>query len=181
MFNITNNDIKYLNDTDLRTLVGLLCEADLHQQGLPSAGVTYGGHQNAKDGGLDVRVELSCLVNPDGFIPRSITGYQVKKPDMQAAKIMEEMCPDGGLRPVIQELADVYGAYIIVSAASTSDSALKNRNQAMFDALSAISNASNLKLGFYDSNRVASWTNCHPSLILWVKNKIGRSIQGWQP
>lgn len=181
MFNTTGDNINALNDTDLRTLVGLLCEADLHLQKIPTAGVTYGGSQTAKDGGLDVCVNLICPVNPDGFIPRSITGYQVKKSDMPRAKINEEMRPNGVLRPVICELTNANGAYIIVSAASTADSALKNRKQAMSDALSNITNAPNLKLDFYDRNRVASWVNCHPSLVLWVKGKIGRSIQGWRP
>lgn len=181
MFEITGNDINELNDTDLRTLVGLLCEAELHCLQRPTAGVTWGGHQTAADGGIDVRVELSSPIHADSFIPRALTGYQVKKSDMQRAKILKEMRPNNKLRPVIQELVDAHGAYIIVSAASTTDSVLKNRKTAMSEALSGIPNASNLKLDFYDRDRVAYWVRCHPSLIFWVKDRIGRSLQGWSP
>jgi hypothetical protein len=55
MFEITPQDIAQLDDEKLRTLVGLLCEAELRGRGYSTAAVTWGGNQNAKDGGLDVR------------------------------------------------------------------------------------------------------------------------------
>lgn len=181
LLDITGNDINSLNDTDLRSLVGKLCEAELHSQQLPTAGVTWGGDQNAPDGGIDVRVDLSSKVNEDGFMPRSVTGYQVKKPNMPRNKILEEMCPNGELRSVICDLVNVKGAYIIVSAESTSAVSLENRKKAMFEALSGIKNRDDIKLDFYDCNRIATWVNSNPALILWVKNKIGHPIQGWKP
>jgi hypothetical protein len=180
LLDTTSDDINSLNDTDLRSLVGKLCEAELHLQKLPTTGVTWGGDQNAPDGGIDVRVELSSKVNEDGYIPRSVTGYQVKKPAMSATKIREEMRPNGKLRTVIRELADDKGAYIIISSETVSDSALKNRKKAMFDALSDIENYHDIKLDFYDRNRMATWVNSNPALILWVKEKIGHPIQGWK-
>ncbi len=58
MFDITGDDIAELNDVQLRALVGRLCEAELRSQNLPHAAVTWGGHQDAPDGGIDVRVAL---------------------------------------------------------------------------------------------------------------------------
>ncbi|MCL6601288.1 MAG: hypothetical protein K6T94_00285 [Paenibacillus sp.] len=181
MLDITGNDITELNDSDLRSLVGLLCEAELRNMGLPIAGVTWGGHQNASDGGIDVRVEVSSVLQNDGFIPRPNTGFQVKKPDMPKAAIIDEMRPNNQLRQVIRELADNNGAYIIVSSqGSTADSALKNRKVAMQNAVSDYVNASHLKVDFYDRERIAGWVRAHPALILWVRHKIGRPIQGWK-
>ena len=182
MFEINGEDINKLNDTDLRSLIGLLCEADLCEQGIPTAGVTWGGHQNAKDGGIDVRVELTSTLVEDGFIPRSNTGFQVKKPDMPRSAILEEMQPNGRLREVIKDLIQVEGAYIIVSSqGSTADSALTSRKEAMREALSGYSNQLNLKVDFYDRERIAGWVRQHPTLVLWVRKKIGKPIQGWQP
>ncbi|MEK4290420.1 hypothetical protein [Paenibacillus sp. FSL P4-0502] len=181
MLDITGNDITELNDTDLRSLIGLLCEAELHNMGLPIAGVTWGGHQNASDGGIDVRVEVDSALQNDGFIPRSNTGFQVKKPDMPRAAIIDEMRPDNQLRQVIKDLADNNGAYIIVSSqGSTADSALRNRRTAMHTAVSDYLKAAHLKVDFYDRERIAGWVRSHPSLILWVRHKIGRPIQGWK-
>jgi hypothetical protein len=76
MFDITPEDIRDLNDVDLRILVGRLCEAELSRCGFSPAAVTYGGSQTAADGGLDVRVELPANAEIDGFIPRRITGFR---------------------------------------------------------------------------------------------------------
>ena len=178
MLEITGEDISNLSEEDLRSLVGLLCEADFPGK----AGITWGGDQKAADGGIDVRVELCGHVDPDGFAPRSFIGFQVKKTDMPRAEIYKEMRPKNVLRPVIRELADANGAYIIVSSEGwTSDKPLQDRKKAMSDALFDVPNKSNIKLDFYDRSRVATWVRCHPSLVFWVKDKVGRSIQGWKP
>lgn len=182
MFDITPDDINQLNDTDLRELVGRLCEAELASRGLSPAAVTWGGNQTAADGGLDVRVALPAGVSIEGFVPRPCTGFQVKKPDMPRGEIITEMRPAGVIRPVIQELADGAGAYVIVSSAgSTTDTALRNRQNALRDALEGVGNADQLHTDFYDRTRLATWVRRHPGLITWVKEKMGRAFVGWRP
>jgi hypothetical protein len=181
MFEITGDDVSLLNDTDLRALIGRLCEAELRRQGHPVSHVTWGGNQTAKDGGLDVHVALPPGTSVSGFIPRPETGFQVKKPDMPRGDILDEMKPGGIVRPVIVDLAKASGAYIIVSATgSTAFSALKSRKKAMADAVDGTTDASKLALDFYDRNRVATWLRDHPGLIPWVRSLIGKSIPGWQ-
>ncbi len=181
MFEITRDDIAALNDEDLRTLIGLLCEAELRRANLPVSAATWGGDQTAKDGGLDVRVALPPGTAIAGFIPSAATGFQVKKPDMSPAEIPKEMKPKGVLRPVIKELATASGAYIIVSSnGSTADSALKKRREAMAEAVKGIADATKLHLDFYDRNRIASWVRDHAGLIPWVRSRIGKSVPGWR-
>ncbi len=180
MFEITPQDIAQLDDKQLRTLVGMLCEAELRSCGYSTAAVTWGGDQSAKDGGVDVRVSLSDDKPIDGFIPRRSTGFQVKKQDMPPHAIAAEMCPNGVLRPAIGELAQNRGAYIIVSSqGSTTDSALTNRRNAMAEAARGLANQ--LALDFYDRTRLASWVHHHAGLIVWVRRTIGRAIPGWEP
>jgi hypothetical protein len=180
MFEITSNDISLLNDEDLRTLVGRLCESEVRSRGLSTSFVTWGGNQNAADGGLDVRVALPGSAGIDGFVPRPATGFQVKKEDMPRGKILAEMCPFGVLRSVIRELANQSGAYVIVSSeGSTSDIALRNRRKAMEEAVKDLPNAKTFSLDFYDRTRLATWVRDHPGLIPWVREKIGKPIQGW--
>ncbi len=116
MFEVIGADIANLSDSDLRTLVARLASAELRAQGCPRSSVTAGGNQDAPDGGLDVRVECPIRFSRCDFVPREVTGFQVKKPDMSAGAIGAEMRPGGELRPVIRELAAASGAYIIVSA-----------------------------------------------------------------
>jgi hypothetical protein len=182
MFEITRDDIAALNDVDLRTLIGLLCEAELRRANLPVSAATWGGDQTAKDGGLDVRVALPPGTKIEGFIPRPSTGFQVKKPNMPPSEIPKEMKPKGVVRSVIEELAAASGAYIIVSSSgSTADSALNNRRGAMAEAVKDIADAAKLHLDFYDRNRIASWVRDHAGLIPWVRSRIGKSVPGWRP
>ncbi|EPZ15554.1 hypothetical protein M622_15280 [Thauera terpenica 58Eu] len=182
MFDITPDDINQLNDIDLRELVGRLCEAELASRGLSPAAVTWGGNQTAPDGGLDVRVALPSDAPIEGFVPRPSTGFQVKKPDMPRRKILAEMRPTGTIRPVIQQLADDAGAYVIVSSTgSTADGALSDRQNALREALDGVGNADRLRTDFYDRTRLATWVRRHPGLITWVKEKVGRALVGWRP
>lgn len=202
MFEITGDDIALLRDDDLRTLVGRLCEEEVRKLGSPTSAVTWGGDQDAADGGLDVRVERPQGSTISGFLPRPLTGLQVKKSDMSATKILSEMRPPpvskkrittkgrgtkehaskpqkDKLRPVIVELAAAGGAYIIVSAkGSTTDSALRGRRAAMRSALGP--RERKLLIDFYDRGRLATWLRDHPGLIPWVRSRIGKTIRGWQ-
>ncbi len=182
MFEITPDDIASLNDEDLRTLVGLLCEAVVRSKGFPISSVTWGGDQNAKDGGIDVRVELPEGGSIGGFVPRARTGFQVKKPDLSPSSIEAEMRPKGVLRPAIRDLADRSGSYVIISGeSSTSDLALQGRRNSMSDAVGDIPNAASLGLDFYDGRRLTSWVGEHAGLVLWVRQRTGRSLRGWRP
>src|SRR5271170_1290945 len=102
LFELTADDIALLNDEDLRSLVGRLCESEVKRRGVSPSCVTWGGNQNAGDGGVDVRVALPKKVEPEGFIPRSETGFQAKAEDTPPAKVEAEMRPGGVLRPVIR-------------------------------------------------------------------------------
>src|SRR6476620_1106126 len=162
MFEITGDDISLLNDEDLRALIGLLCEAELRRQGHSVSHVAWGGNQTAKDGGLDVHVELPPAASINGFIPRPETGFQVKKSDMPRREILDEMKPDGVVRPILIDLAKGSGAYIIVSSAgSTAFSALRNSKKAMTEAVSVVAVSLKKEIDFYDRNRVETWMRDH--------------------
>lgn len=181
LLEITGDDIALLNDTDLRSLIGLLCEADFRYAGLPTKGIFWGGHQDASDGGLDVIVRSDFPPPQNSFVPRKITGFQIKKPDMPRSKILKEMRPGGELREEIKALIRECGAYMIVSSEATADPALKNRINAMKEAVANEPNYQQLQLDFLDRGSVATWLRSHPSLILWVRDKIGRPLKGWRP
>lgn len=180
MLEITADDIARLDDEKLRAVVARLCEAELRQRGLSPSCVTWGGNQNAVDGGIDIRVTLPPRSTTDGFIPRPATGFQVKQQDMPRGEILDEMRPNGVVRPSIQSLADQSGAYIIVSSqGSTSDTALTDRREAMTEAMQKVPSADQLLLEFYDRTRIATWVRSHGPLIPWVREQVGRIVAGW--
>lgn len=182
MFEITGDHIARLGDADLRTLVARLALAELGAQGLPRSGVTAGGHQDAKDGGIDVRVDVTGTMPNADFVPRGVTGFQVKRPDMPASEINKEMRPEPAktLRPSIERLAERDGAYIIVSAQGTvADQPLEDRREAIRSAVADSSNGGRLHIDFYDRVRLANWTDLYPGAAAWVRARIGETLSGW--
>lgn len=181
MLDITAPEIAALDDAELRELVGRLVEATLRSRGLCTAAITWGGDQNARDGGIDGRVELPSDANPGGFVPKPSTGFQVKKPALGPAAIRAEMRPGEKLRDSIAELAERGGAYIIVSSGSDlSDTELRRRLEAMRSAVADHPAAGALTLDFYDRKRLAIWVRDFPALSPWVLGKAGRPLQGWR-
>jgi len=117
----------------------------------------------------------------DGFIPRPSTVFQVKAEDITPSGVTLEMRPAGVARTIFPKLADLGGAYIIASSkASTSDSALAARRTAMRNAVADVPNSLNIVLDFYDRARIASWVRTHAAVALWVRERIGKGLIGWQ-
>lgn len=179
-FELEAKDISELNDADLRELVGRLCEAEIISQNLATSKVNWGGAQEAADGGLDVSaLELRHLPSPN-FVPRADTGIQVKKHSMSEAKCKDEMLEHGAVRPIIQELADKNGSYIIVSGKDDcSKTMLERRLRGMQEAVAGIANEGKLFLDFYGRDRIAGWLRLHPGVSLWVRGKLGKALSGW--
>jgi hypothetical protein len=182
MLELSGDHIKELGDEDLRTLVIKLCEAELRAAQHLASAVRSGGNQTAKDGGVDVRVELPAgTFQGLDFIPRAATVFQVKCEDMPEGAIKEEMRPGGKLRESIKDLIDRRGAYVIVSSKGTvSDLFLKKRKKAMADAVASQPNASQLALDFYDRTTLARWVRQYAGIELWVRDRVNARLQGWQ-
>ncbi len=182
---VSKNQIAQLNDTDLRELIALLCKAELAKNSISRKFVSWGGDQNAADGGIDVKVDCrdEARALAIGYIPRKLTAIQVKKPDLTKGDVKKEMLnPDGSLKPAIKEILVAGGAYVIASSgADTSDSMLKSRLAGMQEAVQGEIVCAKDQLQFYDRQKIADWVRCFPSLVLWVKEKIGQPQYGWRP
>jgi hypothetical protein len=180
---ISPEQIEKLGDADLRALVVRLCEAELRHCGLPTSAITAGGHQDAPDGGIDVRIRLEEIPGTAlDFIPRANTGFQSKASSMSAADITAEMRPKGSLRRSIVDLGVLHGAYVIAcTKESVTDAGLAARLKAMNEAVEDLAVGSTLKVDFYDRERLTTWVRKYPGVALWVRGVTGEPLRGWQP
>ena len=182
MFEISKNQLLQLTDANLRELVARLCQAELRLAEAPVSAVRWAGAHTAADGGLDV----DCRVEFDGFrgdfVPRSRTGFQVKKPKMPPSRIESEMSPEGQLRPIFSELAACNGCYVIVSLDDdpTGNSATRRHN-AMRRQLDELPAPGDLRTDFYGRGEIANWLSQHPGVQLWARNILGIPLDGWKP
>jgi hypothetical protein len=177
---VSDGDIARLDDAQLKRLIALIGRAELRQAGLGVAGLWIGGHQNAPDGGADVRI--SWIGGPASldFASRRRTEVQCKATEMPAGAVIDEMRPKGLLRPLLRELIADAGAYVIASTETCSEAMLTARLEAMRGALAGTPSAEEIALDFYDAARLAEFANRHPGVALWLKEAIGASSLGWR-
>lgn len=182
IFSITTHEIQSLNDEQSRELIARLCRAELSKHGISQSAVTWGGDQRAKDGGVDVRVDIDPPQGMTGYIIKDHSAFQVKAEKFAAAKIKDEMAPKGILRQAIIDLATSNGAYVIVSTREKlSDSSRSSRINAMFACLSNHGLFEKVIVDFYDCRKLADWIEQHQAIVIWMKHALGKPVHGWKP
>ena len=180
MLEVTEDDVGKLSDTDFRELINRLVIAELESNGCPRSAVTAGGHQDASDGGIDVRVECPTAIKSPDFVPCRVVGIQVKASKMNVAKIRDEMRKDGVLKDSIREIFEASGAYVIVcSKENLTDEKMRDRVAAMEEARDSVAGISSGVVRFYDRQTVVSWTNKYPGVVAWVRKRSFRDTSGW--
>lgn len=180
MLEIESTHIQELDDKMLRNLIGLLCEEELKKFNTGVRKVFCGGNQTAADGGIDVRCEYEGEAYSNSFIPRNRTGFQVKLSDYRPSQILDEMQDKGILKESIQDLCKNNGAYILVCGkSSVSDQMYKKRIAAMKKAVQGYEGSESVCLDYFDGNRIATWLRDYPALIIWVREKTSRPLEGW--
>ena len=157
-FELEAADISALNDADLRELVARLSEAELIQRGISSSCVTWGGAQEAPDGGLDVSIKGASGISKSNFVPRECTGFQVKKHSIGKSACQKEMQDRGIPKTVIADLASQSGAYIIVSGKDDCTEKMRSdRLDGMREAIASLEAKDQLHLDFYGRDRLSTW------------------------
>ncbi|GGD25594.1 hypothetical protein GCM10011513_23900 [Franconibacter daqui] len=182
IFDIEKDELLRLSDTQLEDLIARLAEAEVAMHGHSPACVNWSGSITAPDGGIDIHVQVPVDQLKAGFLVRPDTVFQAKKHKMPKAAIEREIGTGKALSPIISEQARKQGSYIIVSLGDDcSPSGKKDRLKAMRDAVKDDPNESYLHLDFYDRSKLIQWLRQHPSVMLWVKAKLGQGYSGWQP
>jgi len=178
---VTVGDIQRLADEPLRELIKRLCLAELSDARLPNSAVRAGGHQDASDGGIDVRVALAGAPAGLDFIPKGQTGLQAKAESMPPSKVSGEMLDRGVLKPAIRELLTRGGAYVLVSSKdSCTEKMLVQRVAAMRKVVGDAGLPADVALDFLGADRIADWTNRHPGVALWLREHLDGPSHGWR-
>ena len=147
---------------------------------LPPTCVVWGGDQRAADGGIDVRVKVAPNPTLPAPLNRGAVGFQVKATRMPSARIQREVCPGGVLRPTIRDLIEANGAYVIAASDLVADEEYQRRVDAI-KAAAGLSDTAGVTLDYFDARRLADWTNHHPGVVAWMRSRLCRPLQGWQP
>lgn len=181
IFDIEKDDLLRLSDERLEELIARLAEAEVAAHGYSPASVSWSGSIKAPDEGIDIHVQVDTSKLKTGFLSRANTVLQAKKDSMSAKAISKEMLKDGELNPTIANQAQIGGSYIIVSLADDCSPPMKkDRLDAMRAALTNDPKKDNIHLDFFDRSKLVQWVRQHPSVLLWLKGKLGQGYAGWQ-
>jgi hypothetical protein len=182
ILDVSAKDIVRLSDDVQAELLRRLIEAEASANAIPLNAVIHGGHDNAPDRGIDARVSWSGGPDRTGFFPRRTTIFQSKAETMSARRLKDEMAPGGVPRPLFEEFAEEDGAYVMFCGKDNcTEGMLRDRLIAMRSALSKVSQSDRLALDFYDASRIARWVNTHAGVAAWLRDSLGRPLQGWRP
>lgn len=182
IFDIEKDDLLRLSDTLLEELIARLAEAEVAARGHSPSSVSWSGSIKAPDDGIDIHVQVKAPKLDTGFISRPDTILQSKKDSMPKSAITAEMTKDGELNPTISNQAKIGGSYIIVSLADDCSPPMKkDRLDALRAAVANDPNNENIHLDFFDRSKLVQWVRQHPSVLLWLKGKLGQGYSGWQP
>lgn len=181
IFDITKGMVTGLADEVLRDLLDRLVTAEARARGIPLHSVIVGGNQTAPDGGIDASIGWNGAPDPHGWLPRRLTYFQAKAQIMRRGDIAREMKPKGATRDLFQDLVESGGAYVIFTTDDVGTVAVADRIAVMREQLAGLSGQEDVFLDFWGADRIARWSNSHPGVALWLRQKLGRSLAGWQP
>jgi len=182
IFDIEKDDLQRLSDALLEELIARLAEAEVSANEHSPAYVRWSGSINAPDGGIDIHVQVPVENLSTGFLERPDTILQAKTHRMPKTAIKKEMSREGRLSATISEQALKGGSYIIVSLEDDCSPNMRtDRLNAMQESLQNAPNSDQIHLDFYDRSKLAQWLRQHPSVLLWVKEKLGQGYSGWKP
>lgn len=161
-FEPRKDELAQLDDSQLEELVARLCEAELSARGGFLRDVRWSGSLTAPDGGVDVRVTVTREGLDGDFIPRADNVFQAKAKSMARADIVNEMLSDGTPKPIIHELVENSGSYIIASTEDCSPPMYQRLIDAMNKALAGLDSPDAIHVDYYDCSRLLLWLRQHP-------------------
>lgn len=181
IFEASANQIERLDQNQLVDLLRRLIQAELNKNSIPLRSGTAPAQINIPDGGDDARVSWIGGINETDWLPSRFTIFQCKKGATTPAGLRAETqtkSTQGTNSPRLNEALEVAisqsGSYIIVTPTPVVGTNVDRRIEAIKEGISNTGNDPFLlsSIQIYDCNRLAAWTNTHPSVALWLNTLL---------
>lgn len=184
IFEANANQIERLDQNQLVDLLRRLIQAELNKNSIPLRSGTAPAQITIADGGDDARVSWSGGPNETDWLPSRFTIFQSKKGTTSPGKLKAETQTKSTqgtnapkLNEALKEAISQSGSYVIVTPTPVVGTKLDRLIKAIRDGISDTGNDPHLlsSIHIYDCNRLAAWTNTHPSVALWL-NALLRDV-----
>ena len=179
-FEVNGKDIEDLPRAGLPALLRRLLAAEAEAHGLPADGIHVADITDAPDGGEDGRITWEGGPERTRFLPSRRCQFQLKSGRVQPKQAGREILDkDGAVKDMIWEFLKDGGHYLMLCTYPYTQKAIKERKERILAALGGAGlKVARDRIRFLDASQIASWTNCHPAVAQWVKEKTGAGIPG---
>jgi hypothetical protein len=188
LFEITHEDIKQLNDSQLTDLLRRPLHLEAARSGIAARSVSVALNIDVPDGGEDGRIQWKRGPKSTNYIPSRLTMFQNKARDMGPKACADEMHQEGSvwLKARTEEVLDARGSYVLFTTQPLNGRQIADRIKAMREAIRGAgrSYADKADLHIYDANKIRDWTNHYIPAVIAVCRGRGRPLlpgmQTWE-
>jgi hypothetical protein len=189
VLSVTAGEIRALDEKLLVELLRQLLHVEAELFGLLRSGIHVPAQIHMGDEGEDGRIEWAGGPEHTRFLSSRLVLFQVKATDMSPAKCAAEMREkDGSIKPQIGAAIDKGGTYVIFCNRPSTQANIDRRIAKMRQTLESagVANPGAVKLEFWDSNKIADWSNSHYPVALWLIERVRsggvlpfQSLESW--
>ena len=178
-FEVGGEDLEGLGPERLHELLRRLLSVEAQANGIPLDGIHVSGNVAASDGGEDGRISWRGGPERTGFLPSRLCQFQLKAGGIAPARARREVLARGSVKPMVRSVLERGGDYVMLCARRYARQAIERRERAIREALRGAGlPVPAERISFRDADQIAEWVNAHPSVALWVREKIGLARVG---
>lgn len=178
-FEVQGKDLEGLRPEQLHELLRRLLSVEAQANRIPLDGIHVSSNTAAPDGGEDGRISWQGGPESTRFLPSRLCQFQLKAGGIGPAQAGREVLARGEVKPIVRSVLEQDGHYILLCARRYTWQAIENREQAIHKALrEAGLSVPPVRVSFRDADMIALWVNTHPSVALWVQEKVGLASPG---
>ena len=186
IFEAKPDQIEQLDSLGLVQLMRRLILAECRLVNIPLRSAIVPLQITVSDGGEDGRVEWTGGVDETEYFPARFSAFQSKAQNLTESSVATEILGKKKTAPklsdVIAEVLSRNGAYIIFCSHSFTGRKIKKLKKEIKSAIRKGGGDPGLAVAIdiYDANRIADWVNTHPSVALWLTEKVrGKALSGF--
>ncbi len=178
-FEVQGKDLEGLRPEQLHELLRRLLSVEAQANGIPLDGIHVSSNIAAPDGGEDGRISWRDGPERTEFLPSRLCQFQLKAGGIGPTDAGQEVVARGEVKPMVRSVLEQDGHYIMLCTRRYTEPEIQRREQAIHKALSEAGlSVPPVRVSFRDADMIALWVNAHPSVALWVQEKVGRAGAG---
>ena len=178
-FEVQGKHLEGLRPEQLHELLRRLLSVEAQANGIPLDGIHVSSNIAARDGGEDGRISWRGEPKSTEFLPSRLCQFQLKAGGILPSKAGREVVARGEVKPMVSSALEQEGHYIMLCARRYTRQEIERRERGIREALrEAGVSVPPVRISFRDADMIALWVNAHPSVALWVQEKVGSARGG---